>query len=73
MDKASLQTNFERNSLNYTYIFLLNVNFENSIVRLYVLYILNVYVKFRLNRILFTIQSMNLFFINNFLSKKIEI
>ena len=73
MDKASLQTNFERNSLNYTYIFLLNVNFENSIVRLYVLYILNVYMKFHLNRILFTIQSMNLFFINNFLSKKIEI
>jgi len=37
------------------------VNFENLIVKLHVLYVLNIYVKFYLNRILFTIQSRNLF------------
>jgi len=73
VDKASLQINFERNSLNCTYIFLLNVNFENPTVKLHVLYIFHVYVKFRSNQILFTIRLMNLFFMHYFLSQEIEI
>ena len=40
----------------YIYIYiLLNVNFENLIVGLLVLYVLNTYVKFRSNKLLFII------------------
>ena len=49
------------------------MNFENLTVRLHVLYILNTHVKFRSNRMLFTIRSINLFFIYNFRSQKLEI
>ena len=45
-------------------------NFENLLVRLYVLYILNIYIKFCVNRILFNIQFINLFFIHNFILPK---
>ena len=58
------------NSLNSSYIFLLDVNFENRIVKLQILYILNTYVKFCSNRMLFTIWSINLFFMHNFRKKK---
>jgi len=43
----------------------LSVNFENLIVEFHVPYVLNMYIKFCSNRILFTIQSINLFFIHN--------
>ena len=39
MNKISLQTSLERNFLNFFYIFVLDVNFENLIVGLYVLII----------------------------------
>ena len=39
-------------------------------IRLQILYILNMYVKFCLNRMLFTIWLINLFFIHNFRQKK---
>ena len=42
-------------SSNSSYIFLLDVNFENLTVRLYVFCILNTHVKFCSNQILFTI------------------
>ena len=51
----------------------MNVNFENLSIRLHFLYALNKHVKFHLNRMLFTIQSINLFFVHNFLSQKLEI
>ena len=47
--KVSLQTNLERNSMNSSYISILSVNFENLTVRLYVLIIFFVHVKFQEN------------------------
>ena len=43
------------------YIFLLDEKFEILTVGLHILYVLNTHVKFRSNRILFIIQSINLF------------
>ena len=40
--------------------------FENLIIGLHALYIFNMHVKFGANKMLFSIQSMNLYFINNF-------
>ena len=40
--------------------------FENITVKLHVLYTLNTHVKFCVNQILFTIWSINLYFIHNF-------
>ena len=70
-DKTSLQTSFEknlinlfyiqRNLLNLSYIFLLNVNFENITVGLHVFYILNKHVKFHLNWMFFKIRSIAFF------------
>ena len=40
--------------------------FKILIVKLYVLYVLNMYVKFLSNQMLFTNRSINLFFTNNF-------
>ena len=57
----------KRNSLNFS--FFLCVNFENLTVEFYVLYVLNMRIKFRLNQIL----SINLFFIYNFRLQKLEI
>ena len=71
-DYVSLQISLERNSLNLSYIFLLNVNFENLTVELHNLYVLNLYVKFHSNQILFTIQSINLFFVHNFLLQNLK-
>ena len=48
-DYVSLQTSLERNPLNLSYIFLLNVKFENLIVGLHNLYVFNLHVKFRSN------------------------
>ena len=53
VDKVLLQTNLEEKFSNSSNIFLLYVNFENLIVELHAFYVL--YVKFRSNRMLFTI------------------
>ena len=53
--------------------FLLSVYFKNLIVGLHVLYILNMYVKFHSNQTLFTIRSINLYFMHNFKLQKLEI
>ena len=45
----------------YIYISFLGVNFENLTVKFHVLYVLNMHIKFRSNRMLFTIKSINLF------------
>ena len=49
------------------------VNFENLTIEFHVLYVLNMHIKFRSNRMLFTIRSINLFVIHNFKSQKLEI
>ena len=54
------------NSSNILYISFLGVNFENLTVKFHVPYVLNVHIKFRLNRVLFTIRSISLFSIHNF-------
>ena len=60
-DKVSLQISLKWNLSNSSYILLLDVNFENLIVVLHVLYVLNIHIKFHSNQILFTIQSIKLF------------
>ena len=62
----------EINFLNFSYLFF-GVNFENLTVEFHILYVLNMHIKFRSNRMLFTIRSINLFFIHNFKSQKLEI
>ena len=49
------------------------MNFENLTVEFHSPYVLNKPIKFRSNRILFTIWSINLFFIYNFRLQKLEI
>ena len=49
------------------------VNFENLIVKFHVLYVLNMYINFHSNKMLFTIWLINLFFIHNFRLQKLEI
>ena len=51
----------------------MTIYFENLIIALQVLYIFKKYVKFRVNQMLFTIQSINLFFMYNFKLQKFEI
>ena len=66
-DKVSLPTNLEGNPSHSSFIFLLDVNFENLIVKLHFLYVVNTHVKFQSNKMLFTIQSINLFFMHNYI------
>ena len=60
----------ERGFSNLSYIFTLDVNHENLTIECYVLYVINMHTKFLLNQILFTIRSINLFFIHNFKLQK---
>ena len=50
LNKVSL-----RLETNFSYISFLDVNFENLIVKFHVPYVLNMYIKFRSNYMLFTI------------------
>ena len=72
-NKVSLQTSLERNPSNLSYIPFLGVNFKNLTVEFHVPYVLNMHIKFHSNRILFTIWSINLFFIHNFRLQKLKI
>ena len=47
--------------------------FEKSNCWIYILYVINTYFKFHVNRILFTIRSLNLLFILNLKLQKLEI
>ena len=47
--------------------------FENLTIELLVLYILKIHVEFHANQILFTTQSINLFFMYNFKLQKFKI
>ena len=48
-NKISLQTNLEKNPSNFSYIFILRVNFENLTVELYILIISFMFAKFQEN------------------------
>ena len=56
-----------------TKIIIITTYFENLTVKLHIFYFLNKYVKFRVNQILFTIRSINLFFRHNFILQNFEI
>ena len=49
LNKVSLQTNFERDSSNFSYISFLGVNFENITVEFYVLMFLTRISNFEIN------------------------
>ena len=61
------------NSLNFSYISFSGMNFKNLTVEFHVPYVLNSHIKFHSNRMIFTIRSINVFFIHNFKSQKLEI
>ena len=71
--KDSLQISLERNPSNLLCVFFSGVNFENLTIEFHIPYVLNMHIKFLSNRILFTIRSINLFFIQNFRLQKFEI
>jgi len=72
-NKIFLQISLEKFFSKFLYFSSFSVNFESLTVEFHVPYVLNIYIKFRSNRMLFTIQLINLFFTNNFKSKKLEI
>ena len=49
------------------------IYFENLSDGVLVLYVLNMQIKFYVNQMLFTIQSINLFLMHNFRLQKLEI
>ena len=55
--KIYFQTSLERNSINFLYISILSVDFENLTVRLHVLIIFFMHVKFQENQRLIAISS----------------
>ena len=61
MNKVSLQTNLERNSSNFAYISLWDVNFENLTVEFHVPYVLNMRIKFCSNWILLLFDQLTYF------------
>ena len=68
-----LLISLEKNSSNFSYTSFFSMNFKNLTIEFYVLYVFNIHIKFYSNWMLFTIQSINLFFIHNFRSQKLEI
>ena len=51
----------------------MTIYFKNVTIKLHVFYVLKTHVKFHTNWILFTIQSINLFFMYNFKLQKLKI
>ena len=49
------------------------IYFENLIIELHIYYVFKIRVKFYANRMLFTIQFINLFFMYNFRLQKLKI
>ena len=72
MNKVSLQTSLERNSINLSYISILSVNFENLTVRSHVLIIFFMHVKFQEDQRSIVISSTNVK-ISNFYDLKLYI
>ena len=72
MNKVSLQTSLKRTIFNFSKKNFY-VSFENLTIEFHVPHVLNIHIKFHSNRMLFTIGLINLFFIHNFRSQKLEI
>ena len=72
-NKIFLQISLEKFFSKSLYFSSFSVNFESLTAEFHVPYVLNIYIKFRSNRMLFTIQLINLFFTYNFKSKQLEI
>ena len=68
-NKISLQTSLERNPTNSSYIFVLNVNFENLTIRLYVFIISLMLTKFQENQRSIVMSSNKCYNINFLYSK----
>ena len=68
-NKISLQISLERNPTNSSYIFVLNVNFENLTVRLYVLITSLMLTKFQENQRAVVMSSNKCYNINFLYSK----
>ena len=68
-NKISLQTSLERNPTNSSYIFVLNVNFENLTVRLYVFITSLMLTKFQENQRSIVMSSNKCYNINFLYSK----
>ena len=50
----------------------MNLYFENSTIRLHVLYVLNMHANFHINQMLFTIRFINQSFMHYFKLQKLE-
>ena len=72
MNKVSLQISLKRDSINLSYISILSVNFENLTVRLHVLIIFFMHVKFQEDQRSIAISSTNVK-ISNFYYLKLYI
>ena len=57
VNKVFLQTSLEKNSTNFSYISILNVNFENLTIRLHILIIFFMLAKFQENQRSISISS----------------
>ena len=68
-NKISLQPSLERNPTNSSYIFVLNVNFENLTVRLYVFFTSLMLTKFQENQRSIVMSSNKCYNINFLYSK----
>ena len=68
-NKISLQPSLERNPTNSSYIFVLNVNFENLTIRLYVFIISLMLTKFQENQRSIVMSSNKCYNINFLYSK----
>ena len=77
MDKVSLQTGLERNLSNFSYIFLLDVNFENLTIGLHALVISFILAKFQEHQRSIAISSIKClnfkFFLFKIMRKKISL
>ena len=72
-DKIQLQNQLQSQAINSLNKRNITAYFENLTVELHVLYALNTHVKFCVNRILFNISSIILYFMYNFKSQKLAI
>ena len=56
-NKVSFEISLEKNSTNFSYIFILSVNFKNLIVKLYVFIIFFIFAKFQKDQKLIALLS----------------
>ena len=72
MDWVQVTPNVILSNITLPTNLLMNLYFENSTVGLHVLYNLNMHINFHINRLLFTILSINSSFMHYFKVQKLE-